>query len=985
MSTNLTTDQVLALAPDSAAAKAGKGLASVRSWVSLGHHAQAVWGECQGSGKEPYRTQVDLNDMVFRCSCPSRKSPCKHGLGLLLVLVSQPAAVSLAEPPPWVVEWLAARAKSAQRGVAQHEQVTREQEDSAAQKRRTDAKAKTAATREAKVAAGVAELGIWLRDQVRQGLATIPARTPAVFDAIAARMVDAQAPGLARMLRELGGISASGAGWQGRILEELAHLYLLTEGYQRLDSFDLQRQADLRTAIGFSRAQEDVLALPGVQDRWLVVGRYAEEQDQLRVQRTWLWGEQSARPALILDFAIGNQPLDKRLVPGTSRVAEVAFFPSSFPLRALLKPPHTAPERLPGLPSATIAASIAAYARMLAAHPWNVRLLFLLGPIVLIPTDDRWLVQDVAGATLPLSQRFTEGWELLAQSGGHPLTIAGEWNGEILLPLGAWTDRFVGFTVRESGDGVPLSVAPTPTQELWETLVASALLGSERQPIPLPAMSGALGETLLQLQRADDPAGTLLGIAATITLYQHAGRLPVLDSSHKPVPLTLSDSRPTCAPLAVHHFTQLLSGFQQAVLPEWLTLMAEHGRRLPDALLPQLLTLGQNEPSLRPAIRSVMGERGRWLAELNPAWAYARTDVAAIAAQPADIRTLWETGSYADRCALLSYVRGSDPAHGRELLMSTWKTEKADERTAFLGIFSTGLSMVDEPFLETVLDDRAEKVRRVAIELLHRLPESRLIQRMIEHLKPLLIWTPSRLSQKPKVQVVLPETHTKALLRDGIVQKPTDTKLGEKAWWLAQMLAVVPPSSWSTAWGVTPTAILGASITREWRRLVIDCWRRAARLHPDQAWIEALIVHAQHNNNGEELGALLPHLPRARQEALIIETLATDPPLGGSHPLLAVLRTWPTQWSIPLTHGVFASLRRCIANTNERDLHSDWHLREALNHFAIRIPPQLLHEATTLLPATLREVAYWGSSLEQFEQLLHLRYAMRQALKEHGQ
>jgi hypothetical protein len=73
--TSWTPQQVLALAPDPAGAKAGQGLASPRPWSQLGHDDEAVWGLCQGSGRKPYQTQVDLSEPAFNCSCPSRKSP----------------------------------------------------------------------------------------------------------------------------------------------------------------------------------------------------------------------------------------------------------------------------------------------------------------------------------------------------------------------------------------------------------------------------------------------------------------------------------------------------------------------------------------------------------------------------------------------------------------------------------------------------------------------------------------------------------------------------------------------------------------------------------------------------------------------------------------------------------------------------------------------------------------------------------------------
>ena len=44
-------------------AKAGQP----RKWLALGRRERAVWGECQGSAREPYRTQIDLNEPAFRC------------------------------------------------------------------------------------------------------------------------------------------------------------------------------------------------------------------------------------------------------------------------------------------------------------------------------------------------------------------------------------------------------------------------------------------------------------------------------------------------------------------------------------------------------------------------------------------------------------------------------------------------------------------------------------------------------------------------------------------------------------------------------------------------------------------------------------------------------------------------------------------------------------------------------------------------------
>jgi hypothetical protein len=441
MPTTLTAEQILALAPDPASARAGQALANPRKWVALGHRDRAAWGACQGSAREPYQTQIDLSEPAFRCSCPSRKFPCKHGLGLLLLLASQPAAFTAGVPPAWVGDWLAKRDQSAQQRAVKQEHtappVTASPKRVAAQSR--------AGAREAKVAAGCEELGRWLRDLVRQGLAGAQSRPHSFWVSMAARMVDAQAPGLAGMVRDLAGVPASGAGWQERLLERLARLFLLIEGYRRLETLPPENRADVRAAIGWSLSQDEILASNGIRDSWLVLGQRVTEEDNLRVQRTWLWGAARDRPALALAFAAPGQPLDRSLSPGTMLDAELVFFPSAYPLRALVKQRHAPPAQLDHLPGASdLGAATAAYAAALARLPWLDRFPMAIWAVTPGRDGERWMVRDSAGRALPLAPRFAHSWRLLAISGGRPLGLFGEWDGDALLPLSAWAEeRFV--------------------------------------------------------------------------------------------------------------------------------------------------------------------------------------------------------------------------------------------------------------------------------------------------------------------------------------------------------------------------------------------------------------------------------------------------------------------------------------------------------------------------------------------------------------
>ena len=361
-----TSEQVLALAPDSSSAAAGQGLASERKWTLLGRSERALWGLCQGSGKDPYQTRIDLSEPAFKCSCPSRKFPCKHGIGLLLLYAKAPDAFKASSEPGWVTDWLASRSQRQERKEERAKTDADKPVDAAAQ-------AKRAEQRESRVADGIAGCRVWLEDVIRKGLASVQAESGAGWERTAARMVDAQAGGLGAFVRRLPEVLASGDGWEVRTLELLGRLHLLLEAGERLAQLPPGLAGDVRTALGWSQAKEDVLAGQGISDDWVCVGQIIEEEDRLRVRRTWLGGMKSGRRALVLDFAAGLAPLPTGLPPGAAFNGEVAFFPSAAPLRALVKSRAQEPALTADLQQATdttFESGLARYGAALAANPW---------------------------------------------------------------------------------------------------------------------------------------------------------------------------------------------------------------------------------------------------------------------------------------------------------------------------------------------------------------------------------------------------------------------------------------------------------------------------------------------------------------------------------------------------------------------------------------------------------------------------------------
>lgn len=431
-----TSEQVLAMSPDTSSTKRGKALANASKWPLLGHSEHAVWGECKGSGKNPYRTQIDLSEPAFRCSCPSRKFPCKHALGLFLLFAEQRSAFSQTDLPDWVTEWIESRSQTAIRKQTKKKAAT----DPAAQ-------AKRAEKRTAKVEAGLADLSQWLDDIIRQGLAALPNQPYSFWDQAAARLVDAQAPGLARRVRSLGSIPHSGQGWPDRMLKALGQLHLLVESYSRLESLTPTMQAEVRSQIGWSQSQDDLLLraentdplVTIITDTWQILGKIVIDDDNLQIQRTWLWGSESQKSALVLHFAHGRQPLDVSLVPGVSFKGKLVFYPGTGLQRAFIAFREETTVNPPTPTGVSIAVAIDQYTQALSQNPWLERYPLVLNSVLPYRREDgRWL-KDNNNHGLPIDYKFYGDWEMLSISGGSPITVFGEWDGTLFFPLSLWT------------------------------------------------------------------------------------------------------------------------------------------------------------------------------------------------------------------------------------------------------------------------------------------------------------------------------------------------------------------------------------------------------------------------------------------------------------------------------------------------------------------------------------------------------------------
>ena len=172
------------------------------------------------------------------------------------------------------------------------------------------------------------------------------------------------------------------------------------------------------------------------------------------MQRSWLRGVHSGRDALVLQFAAGPARFPEALLPGTVLDAELAFWPSAHPLRALVheRRGEMKPLALRPGPAGGVDGLLDGYAQALGRQPWLERFPAVLAGVVPALAGDaaaeRFQVIDAEGRSLVLAG--SGHWKLFAASGGHPIDLFGEWDGRALLPLGALVDG--GYHALVSGE-----------------------------------------------------------------------------------------------------------------------------------------------------------------------------------------------------------------------------------------------------------------------------------------------------------------------------------------------------------------------------------------------------------------------------------------------------------------------------------------------------------------------------------------------------
>ncbi|MCH2023872.1 MAG: hypothetical protein MK207_15450 [Saprospiraceae bacterium] len=431
-----TDDKISALAPNASTDRRGKMLANSIKWDNLGTNYIAIWGDCIPIESQRYLVQINLSDSSFKCSCTVRNTVCKHILGLLYMYSKSTALFKYQPPPPLINNWLSSDTKT----LAKSKSYKKNNKTKIELEKIKIAKEKRWQKRLKLMSDGIDELELWLTDLVRHGIANINATKSDFWQQVAAKMIDAKLPAISTYLKETHQIILQEKEWAKLIVSRIGTLYFWVESFKKRESFDKLLQNELYISLGKTIKKSTILeSHPRTTDIWLVMGKKEGiDIEGTNYRRVWLYGQKTGKNALIIDYIFGKISYEQQYNVGTLLKGTLAYFSSNYNQRAIFANFElTNEENLNINKYRNVSDFFDNYSEATAQNPW-IRLFpaTLANISVFMNNNKELIIKDIKGQLMPIAKISESAqWKLLAVSGGHPISLFGEWNGIYFEPI----------------------------------------------------------------------------------------------------------------------------------------------------------------------------------------------------------------------------------------------------------------------------------------------------------------------------------------------------------------------------------------------------------------------------------------------------------------------------------------------------------------------------------------------------------------------
>ena len=484
----------------------------------------------------------------------------------------------------------------------------------------------------------------------------------------------------------------------------------------------------------------------------------------------------------------------------------------------------------------------------------------------------------------------------------------------------------------------------------WEDIVNKALLGSEKGSLSPEDLPTEIADQF-DIVSSSDKEETFLRISALAFQFRQSGAIPI-KSTHAAQTEAAPEIKPYCSASANAILKTLLEEELHALLNVWLERCSAKDQLAQPEILPSLLDLAGRKKEYRNVIMSVAGERGKWLCALNPQWNFAADS---------DANAIWNEGSTDDRKDLLRHLRAVHPEEGRKLLETSWATEGANEKLAFLEILKIKVSANDLAWLEN-LKEKGQKVNAAILQLLKLIPESTVVQEYKKILAASVNLKTGKalLGMINKTEITVNESiaFPESIFKTGIEKLSSNKTVSDNQNILAQLMMSVPPSFWESHLQRTSSEIIELLQKDKLTAFYLPAISIAAVQFNDTSWVRTILDKVDKNLIGNSVVSLLSTLPGEERIKYAVKIFEEQPAQ-----ITQLMLESETEWTFDLAKKILKHTASEVYQYNKV------FYRQAV---AV-IPVDILDHLDSFAPGEEQKKTYWQTQRDELARLLSLK------------
>jgi len=294
-------------------------------------------------------------------------------------------------------------------------------------------------------------------------------------------------------------------------------------------------------------------------------------------------------------------------------------------------------------------------------------------------------------------------------------------------------------------------------------------------------------------------------------------------------------------------------------------------------------------------------------------------------------------------------------------LQSTWASEGANDKVAFLEVLKTGASAQDLPWLQS-LTEKGVKVNTALNDVLKRIPGSTISGLYREVVKGALqIKTGKALLgmiSKKAIEVNEAAVVPDAVFKTGIEKVSSTKNVSDLQNVLAQLIITIEPAFWNTHLQEDIPGAIALFKKERGTTFYLPAIALAAARFRDDAWIKALLDHAADELPITALVELIGALQGKDKDAYALKLMA-----GNEPQIISLMLAHDQEWSPELTKAILKFTATEVYAYNKA------FYRQA----APFIPASLFGKLDQFIPADDMKKTYWRTQSDELSRLLMLK------------